>query len=211
MNLSNVAYLPGTVNYLFREDFESGTQGVWTVGGTNNFGLSNNPIQGKFSLQISQLSFADRQLSTTFTEWDMYLQFKITAIPSPTQNGVINFQTSATTTHFAVFFGPAGAVGIQHGTSTQVNAVGTFTANTIYDTWTYYKAGSGANGIGSFEFQTDGIRRGKGNNFINTTTGNSTAAVDTIDLENTENQTELCIYDKIRLSNQAGLIGNFPR
>jgi hypothetical protein len=83
------------------------------------------------------------------------------------------------------------------------------TANTVYNVWTHYRAGSGANGPGSVGFSLTEQEATSGANFTSTNAGTATGTIGLFDPENTNTGGGLDFYyGKARLSTAA--IGSFP-
>lgn len=143
----------------------------------------------------------------TYGEWYGFFKFRFSALPGA-QTNFFNFQTSAAATQLQLNLTTGGAINMQHG-STSVTTAGTMAANTIYNVWVHYKAGSGANGVGSVAFSTTENEPLLGPNFVSTTAGTSTANVAIFDPENTNTGGGFnFFYGKFRLSTKP--IGSNP-
>lgn len=185
--------------YLMSEDFESGVQpALWTD--TNLPDFAGTPaILGSFSLHLSANgTWADYVMPVSQNEVYCFFKFRMSALP-PGITNIFNFQTAGSVTVLEVDCNATGTITMKHGT-TSLTTTGAISANVVYNFWVHYKAGSGANGIGSVGFSTTETETTSGANFVSTSAGTGTAAVGLFDPENTQTGGLLDqYYDKCRL------------
>jgi hypothetical protein len=195
--------------YLMREDFRSGAQpAMWTDVNSPDFAYNANPLDGPYSLRLtSNGTWADFVMVSSLSEVWAFFKFRFTSAIG-TQTNFFNFQTSGGVTQLQCNVTTGGAINLVHG-STSVTTSGTMTAGVNYNIWVHYKAGSGANGVGSVGFSATEEEATQGNNFASTTSGTSTGTIGLFDPENTNTGGGFdFIYGKARLDSQA--IGSSP-
>lgn len=200
----------GGATYLVKQDLEGtgyDNSETWTESGTadEDYATAPAPLVGSQSLRMSGTT--ERDSSPSFagqsTVW-VYFQFNVTTLPS-----------SGNST-FGLFIGPSVGVevtsaGVIRTWSGSVN--GSFTSDAITAGVTYhgrfrYTAGSGANAVGTFEFNTSATFTGSGNKFSSFTNGSETQNCTQLQLRAEGTQTMTIIFDKIRVDDV--IIGDNP-
>lgn len=172
----------GGPSYLLEENFDgAGTPSGWTTAtGTPNYDYTTTILQGTQSLALDGTSADAGAISPSFTAPSTiygYCLFRFSAIPSSSRE-FMRLRNS-TTVVARVFITSSGNLQFRHGATTY-STVSTMSINTTYHIWYDYAAGSGANGVSSIGFSTDGTRPTSGNAFASNSAGAGTLNIDNL-------------------------------
>jgi hypothetical protein len=198
LTINDPAFLFNARVYVMAQDFELGVAPpLWTD--VNAPDWLGSAIAGKFSLRLSSnATWADWVSPVNYSELYTFFKFRVSALPGAQVN-MFNFQTSAAATQLQVNLNSDGTINLKHGT-TSVTTVGAIAANTVYHFWIHYRAGSGANGVGSLGFSLTETEATSGNNFTSTSAGTATGTIGLFDPENTSTAATFdFFFDKVRL------------
>ena len=175
----------GLTSTLLNETFEgtgySTTSPAWTEslgGGTVNEDYTTTVLDGSQSLRILTASDASSFLYNTFTagseRW-FYFMIRPVSTPNSGDAKMLEIWNSSQSRIADVLLTSGGALKVRHGANSSSATVGTMSDGTTYHVYIRYVAGSGANGVASVCFSTDGSRPTSGNNFTSLSTGTGTA------------------------------------
>lgn len=173
----------GLTSTIFNETLEGTgySSPTWTEvlnAGVADEDYATGPLDGSQSLRILTASDNQTYAYKTFTagaeRW-IYFMAKPVSTPNTGDVRLMEIWDSGFSPIFAVEMTSSGTVKVQHGT---VESAATSTAlsdGTTYHFYVRFLAGSGANGVGSVSFTTDGTRTTSGNTFTSTSAGTATA------------------------------------
>ena len=199
--------------YLICEGAEgSGTPAGWTnvtTNGTVNWDYTTTKLDGDNSLALTHTAAGWVGTWTSFAAQDTVYGFTLfrTSNAAPAQV-TLSIQDGAGASLCYAQVQPTTAI-LSASCNANVYTVGALSADTLYYVWVRYTKGTGANGICSSGFSTDGTEPTSGDNFVSKTNCTNTAQAERIYLGGYANNATLVrIFDKVRIKTTA--IGNNP-
>jgi hypothetical protein len=198
----------GSPTYLINQNFEGtgyDNGESWTEGGTWDEDYTTTVLTGSQSLFQDGLgggsnTSPDFAPSSHFT---LYLQFRLNTAVNNSELLVVRSGANADLANLVYRAGGtlrSSCGGVNFETSDAIS-----TGQKIH-VWIEFTKGTGANGLGSIGWSTDGTRPASGNKFAQTTSGDATADAVRIRLE--ANIGQAIIIDRIMLT--ASTIGDNP-
>lgn len=181
---------------IYTNDFEGGTQPLeWTVDNASVAWNYTPAILGSSSLGLNGTGVTHLN-TTTNSEVYLYFQMRLTNIVSSLTElaalqdagGSIQYIYLQSDNRMSVY-----DQSFAHSGTT----VSTMTSNTTYHVWVHYKAGSGANQIGSVAFNTVPTEPTVGDNFASFPNGANTESVSTYEFRGVKDWT---IIDHLAIS-----------
>ena len=171
--------------FLLSENFETPTtgyeSGTWTeetFSATIDPAYTAGPLVGSQSFRASSASGWARSISPTFAgASEMWYYFKFRLLVRA-QHFLVAFYNG--TTFLAGVALTSGTALVYCPFAVNTTTVGTMVADTTYNGWFHYKAGTGTDAIADFGFSTTSTRPTSGNNFCSLTNGQATLAPDRI-------------------------------
>ena len=173
----------GLTSTIFSETFEgtgySTTSPAWTEslgGGTVDEDYTSTVLDGSQSWRILTADSASSYAYNSFTagseRW-VYFMFRPVSTPNSSNGEIIEIWNSGQTRIADLQLTSTGTIQVRHGTATATTS-GTMSDGTTYHVYFRYVTGSGANGVASVGFSTDGTRPTGGSNFASTSSGTAT-------------------------------------
>lgn len=196
-----------STTYLVKEDCDgTGTPSGWTDNGTPDWDFTPGLV-GTQSLRITgDGATAEYSTAPTFTAIDEvwgYFIIKVVSAPSVTRF-IATFRdgTSSRGLFYATFSSASEFYfTAQAGGGSSVSTVAKGTYGNVYHVWIYAKKGSGANGIATIAFSSDGTKPVSGDNYAESTNGTFTQQLDRFRIGSGLAETEEIIVDKMRVNN----------
>jgi hypothetical protein len=196
--------------YLVEENFEgAGAPTGWTSSGTVNWTNQAVVLQGTQSLKIDASvgdGFAFYQSFASTDEIWAYIMFRTASLPA--NNRVIMELREGTSTRLELYIAANGKLTLTHGAASSGLTSGGMTTNVLTHIWTYYKKGTGANGLASVEWATDGIRLGSGANYTNMVNGAATTGITTFRVKSDTDGARVEYFDRVLVDDT--VIGSNP-
>lgn len=171
----------GGITYLLQENFEgTGYENSWTEAGTGTIDkdYTGTVLEGSQSLRINLSSQSGRTTNTLSVDQaiiEAYFLFRPVAIPSG-QRQIWASKDSGGNYMGELQINASGALIAQAGGGSTATTTGTLSAGTTYHVWVRVATGTGANGVCSVGFSTDGTRPTSGNNYKSSSNGTRTTS-----------------------------------
>lgn len=207
------AATPAGPAYLVNQNFENtGSSGydhseTWTEAGTGtiNSKYTTTVLVGSQSLYINKSAQTASVLIDFAASSEVWVFVKFRPVTLPPANFNILAIQNTNTSLLNLIITSAGLLRV-HGS----NTVSAMSAATTYDVFCHYKAGSGANGITSGSFTTDGTRLTSGNAYKETTTGTQTLSANRLRISLNVSETGEMIVDHVLVLGGATPIADNP-
>jgi hypothetical protein len=173
----------GLTSTIFSETLEgtgySTTSPAWTEslgGGTVDEDYTATVLDGSQSFRILTASDASSYAYNSFTagseRW-VYFMFRPVSTPNSSNGEIIEIWNNGQSRIADLQLTSTGTIQVRHGTATATTS-GAMSDGTTYHVYFRYVSGSGANGVASVGFSTDGTRPTSGSNFASTSAGTAT-------------------------------------
>ena len=181
--------------YFFAETFDAtGYDNTWAETGTVDEDYTTTVLQGTQSLYIADgTAYTIHTLSDSLAELYVHFIFRSTDV-SPASQTTIFSMRSGTTQIFYAQLRTTGVSRLYTGT-TVVNGTHTLSNDTAYNVWLYYKKGTGANGISTLWYSTNGVKPGSAE--ISITNGNAVKEMGSLLFNNGDAANMNIIYDQL--------------
>lgn len=202
-------------SYIFSENFEDATNGYensnTTYGdGTINFKDTTNALKDAQSLSIvASATLETRVMYSTTSNSEVYFYFRYKRLVAQSTSARKIFQgyNAGGSMRFTINVQLDGRLQVYH-TGVSASTVGVIGTGMVH-VWSYYKAGTGSDGIAWVGFSTDGTKPTSGNNYVQLTNGTGTDAIASIRCVVEATASGMTnVWDSIRLSTSS--IGDNP-
>lgn len=158
---------------LVSENFEGTGNPGWTTSGTVDYDYTTTALAGSQSAFFDGTSASASGYTNFTASSELWVSFMFRYGTMPTGNRYPIQIRNGTSALLRVRIYSTGLARI-YASSVYASTVGTMSPDTTYYCWLYYKKGTGADQISSFEFQTTNARQGSGNNYAEFTNGELT-------------------------------------